>query len=158
MKPSLYIETSVVSYCTSRHSRDMLVLSRQEITHDWWEKKRNSFTLYISELVIQEISVGDPVAAEKRLDFIQDIPLLSISSEIENLAYELIELLEMPEKAITDALHLAVASFHNMDFLVTWNCKHIANPFIIKRLNSAAKSHDIHVPVICTPIEFMEEL
>jgi predicted nucleic acid-binding protein len=141
MKSSLYLETTVPSYLTSRPSRDLIIAGHQEITREWWEKRRDTFQLYISQLVIDEASAGDPVAARERLKILQDLPLLDITPEVTELATGILASGKIPRKAATDAAHIAIAAVHGMDFLVTWNCVHIANAAIAKALASICREH-----------------
>jgi predicted nucleic acid-binding protein len=127
MKPRVYLETSVISYLTSRPSRDLIVAANQQITQEWWQLRRQDFDLFISQLVVQEASAGDEHAAQQRLQAVADIPLLIFSEETVAFAEKLIKEGPMPRKAAEDALHIAVATLNGMDYLLTWNFKHIAN-------------------------------
>ena len=157
MKARLYLETTVPSYLTSRPSRDLIIASHQRITRDWWEKRRDKFQLYISQLVVDEASDGDPVAARERLNAIQSLPLLDITSEVAELAAGILASGKIPRRAATDAAHIAIAAVHGMDFLVTWNCVHIANAAIARALASICREHGCECPVICTPEELLGE-
>jgi predicted nucleic acid-binding protein len=157
MKPRLYLETTVPSYLTSRPSRDLIVAGHQQITRDWWEKRKGDFQIYISQLVIDEASAGDPVAARERLKVIQVLPLLDITPDVAELASSILASRKIPRKAATDAAHIAVAAVHGMDFLVTWNCVHIANAEIVKALAVICRRHSYECPVICTPEELLGE-
>lgn len=119
MKPRLYVETTIPSYLTSRPSRDLIIAAHQQITREWWEKRRHAFQLYISQLVVDEASAGDPAAARERLKVIQDLPLLDITPEAAVLASGIMASGIIPRKAATDAAHIAVAAVHGLDFLVT---------------------------------------
>jgi len=152
MKPRLYVETTIPSYLTSRPSRDLIVAGHQQITREWWEKRRDAFQLYISQLVVDEASAGDPAAARERLKVIQDLPLLDITPEVEVLASGII-----PRKAATDAAHIAVAAVHGLDFLIAWNCVHIANASIAKAVAKICGQYGCECPGICTPEELLEE-
>src|SRR5258708_4584226 len=157
MKSRLYLETTIPSYLTSRPSRDLIIAGHQELTREWWEKRRDAFQLYISQLVVDEASAGDPVAARERLKVLQDLPLLDITPEVTELATSILASGKIPRKAATDAAHIAIAAVHGMDFLVTWNCLHIANAAIAKALASICRKHAYECPVICTPEELMGE-
>src|SRR5882672_6547085 len=157
MKSRLYLETTVPSYLTSRPSRDLIIAGHQELTREWWEKRKDTFELYISQLVVDEASAGDPVAARERLKALQDLPLLDITREVTELAIGILASGKIPRKAATDAAHIAVAAVHGMDFLVTWNCVHMANAAIAKALASICREHACECPVICTPEELMGE-
>ena len=155
MKSRLYLETTIPSYLTSRPSRDLIIAGHQQITRDWWEKQGTTFQFYISQLVIDEASAGDPVAARERLRVLQDLPLLDITPEVAELASDILASGKIPRKAATDAAHIAVAAVHAMDFLVTWNCVHIANAMNAKALGLICRGHGCECPVSCTPEELM---
>jgi hypothetical protein len=157
VKSRLYLETTIPSYLTSRPSRDLIVAGHQQITREWWETRRHTFQLYISQLVVDEVGAGDPAAARKRLKVLQDLPLLDITPEVADVAYSILASGKVPRKAATDAAHIAIAAVHGMEFLVTWNCVHIANAAIAKALASICRQHACECPVICTPEELMGE-
>ena len=157
MKSRLYLETTIPSDLTSRPSRDLIIAGHQELTREWWEKRRDTFQLYISQLVVDEASAGDPVAARERLKVLQDLPLLDITPEVTELAIGILASGKIPRKAATDAAHIAIAAVHGMDFLLTWNCMHIANAAIAKALASICRVHACECPVICTPEELTGE-
>lgn len=152
MKPKVYIETSILSYLTAWRSRDLIVAANQEITKEWWDS-REQFDLYISALVIQEAGAGNPTAAQKRLEQLDDIPELNITEEVENFAEILIQKVPLPEKARIDALHIAVAALSGMDYLLTWNCTHIANAILRPKLEAICREFGYEPPTICTPQE-----
>jgi predicted nucleic acid-binding protein len=120
-------------------------------------KTKGHFPVYISQLVVDEVSAGDPVAARERLKALQDLPLLDITPEVTELATGILASGKIPRKAATDAAHIAIAAVHGMDFLVTWNCVHIANAAIAKALASICREHACECPVICTPEELIGE-
>lgn len=152
MKPKVYIETSIPSYLTAWRSRDLIVAANQEITKEWWDS-REQFDLYISALVIQEVGAGNPEAARKRLEQLDDIPELNITEEVERFAEVLIQKVPLPEKARIDALHIAVAALSGMDYLLTWNCTHIANAILRPKLEAICREFGYEPPTICTPQE-----
>lgn len=152
MKPKVYIETSVISYLTARPSSDLIMAAHQKLTYDWWENRCPFFELYTSQLVIREASRGDLQAAEKRLEALQNIPLL----ESNQAALELAEIFlyqqhVIPEKAREDAFHIAIAITSGMDYLLTWNCKHIANAELQKVIAQISRQEGYEIPVLCTP-------
>ena len=151
----MYLETTIPSYLTSRPSRDLVITAHQQITREWWENKGGSFQLYISQLVIDEAGAGDPVAARARLNLIQNVPLLDITPEVSVLASAILTSGRLPRNAATDAAHIAIAAVHGMDFLITWNCVHIANAAITKSLALTCREHGFECPVICTPEELL---
>lgn len=157
MKPKLYIETSTISYLVARPSRDLIIAANQQVTHEWWDTRRTEFDLYVSQIVIDEASEGDQEAAQQRLDKLKDIPLLELKIEALQLAEKFIQQQALPEKASQDALHISVATIYGMDYLLTWNCKHIANAMIIKKISRIATQRGYELPTICTPHELMGE-
>jgi len=157
MRPRLYLETTVPSYLTSRPSRDLIIAGHQQITRDWWENRRQDFQVYISQLVLDEAGGGDPVAARQRLRALQFLPLLDITLEVAELTSGILASGKIPRNAATDAAHIAIAAVHGMDFLVTWNCAHIANAAIVRALASICREHACECPVICTPEELLGE-
>jgi len=152
MKPKVYIETSIPSYLTAWHSRDLIAAANQEITKEWWDS-REQFDLYISALVVQEAGAGNPEAAQKRLEQLDGIPELNITEEVESFAEILIQKVPFPEKARVDALHIAVAALSGMDYLLTWNCAHIANAILRPKLEAICREFGYEPPTICTPQE-----
>lgn len=155
MKSKVYIETSIISYLTARLSRDLVIAGHQQITQDWWEFRRKNFDLYISQLVVSEAGRGDKEASEKRLSVLRDIPLLQFNDRITVFAQKIVSGKIMPEKAAADAVHIAVATIHKIDYLVTWNCSHIANAELRSRISKLGMECDYEIPVICTPEELM---
>lgn len=157
MKPKLYIETSVISYYTSRPSRDLIVAGHQQITQEWWTRQIQQYEPHVSEVVLDEISRGDVIAAQSRLEAAEGFIPLEITSDVIGLAQEYYAALELPDKARLDSIHLALAVQHGMDYLVSWNFIHIvgARPRgIVQAINY---SRGIVTPIICTPEELFEE-
>jgi hypothetical protein len=157
VKSRLYVETTIPSYLTSWPSRDLVVAGHQQITREWWETRRDDFQLYISQLVVDEAGAGDPVAARKRLKVLERVPLLDITPEVAEVASSILVSGKVPRKAATDAARIAIAAVHGKDFLVTWNCVHIANAVVAKSLVSICRERGYECPVICTPEELMGE-
>ena len=153
----LYIETSIVSYYTSRPNRDVIIAARQEITRDFWSQLWRDFEVYISALVIQEISQGDAEAARKRSEAISEIPVLEISEKARELAEALLTKGAIPIDSEEDALHIAVAGVNEVDFLCTWNFKHIHNVFTKSKIEKIMKEMSIIPPMICSPNEMLGE-
>lgn len=157
MRPKVYVETSVISYLTARPSRDVIALAHQELTRTWWEHSRSEFDLFASRLVVAEAQAGNANAAAARLAVLEPIPLLAETVESRSLAAKLIAAGGMPKKASSDALHIAVAAVHGMDYLVTWNCRHIANARMLRFVMDTCQDAGYEPPVICTPEELLEE-
>ena len=153
MKSKVYIETSVVSYLAARMSRDLVVAGHQQISQEWWEV-RDDWELYASRLVVAEVMRGDPSAALRRMKKLHGIPHLAMTPQVETLVVALIEAAALPEKAVEDAFHIALAAVHGMDFLLTWNCKHIANAVTLPGVYRLLRSLGYTPPLIVTPEEF----
>jgi len=157
MRSKLYVETSVISYLTARPSRDVIALGHQQLTREWWERAGREFELYASRLVVAEAQLGDPTAAAARLAILEPITLLAETPESRALARKLVAAGGLPMKAASDALHIGVAAVHGMDYLVTWNCKHIANARMLRFVTETCREAGFEVPVICTPEELAED-
>jgi hypothetical protein len=157
MKPKVYLETSVISYLASWPSRDLIVAANQQLTQEWWQVRRKDFDLFISQLVIQEASAGDEGAAQRRLQMVADIPLLTLSEEAVSFADRLVKEGPMPQEAVEDTLHIAVATLNGMDFLLTWNFRHIANATMRYKIERVCRLAGFEPPIICTPQELVEE-
>lgn len=155
--PSVYVETTIPSYLTAAPSRDLVVAGNQQLTHTWWQTAKDRFDLYISEAVLREVRAGDPACAVRRLEVLTGIPVLSLNQEIRSLADWYQAELRLPEKAGTDALHIALAVFYEMDYLVTWNCTHIANGHILRALMKLNHSLGRYTPLLLTPHELLSE-
>jgi len=155
MNASVYIETSVASYLTARPSRDVRAAACQNITADWWDKRRSEFDLFISEIVVAEASRGNAEAASRRLNALDGIPELRISDEARALARAMLNDGSFPPKAEIDALHVAVAAVNGIEYLLTWNCTHIANAVMRPRIEQACRENGFEPPVICTPSELL---
>jgi len=154
MKRKVYVETSVISYLTARPSKTIIGAAHQQITLAWWEL-RSDYELFVSQSVWQECAAGDPVAAEKRLAALEGISVLAVTQDMIRLAKSLIEQAIIPSKAIEDALHIAVSTLHHVDFLLTWNCRHIANPVIQEKIAVYLETSGLFLPIICTPEELL---
>jgi hypothetical protein len=157
MRPKIYIETTIPSYLAAwRPSRDLVRAAHQQITREWWQSRRSEFDLYVSQLVIQEVGSGDQVAAAERLEVLEGISVLAVSDDATDLASALVQGAPLPPKASVDALHIAIAVVNGMDYLLTWNCTHIANATLRGGIESICRSKGYEPPVICTPEELME--
>ena len=139
MKPSVYIETTIPSYLTAWRSPELVMAANQEATRKWWDESRAKFELFISQLVIGEISNGDPEAVKRRIAVVENLPELALTDKAEALAAKLLLGAALPQKAKADALHIGIATVHGMDYLLTWNCTHIANAIMRPRSNRFAE-------------------
>ena len=153
---TVYIETSIISYLCSRPSRDLIVAANQEITREWWNERRADYDCYISELVMEEISAGDVEAAAKRLRIADGMPLLAANDIVRNLEGEIMRGLGLPKIIAADVAHIAITAVHGMDYLLTLNCAHIANPHWLHKLRDIIEGHGFGMPEICTPQEILE--
>lgn len=155
MKPKVYLATTIPSLLTAWPSRDLIIAADQQVTKEWWRTRRRDFELFVSQVVLDEAAEGDKAAAAARLAGIRALPILEISREVEDVARAVLNSGLIPVKASNDALHLAVAAVHRMHFLLTWNCRHLANAAISDRLASTCRQAGFEMPVICTPKELM---
>ena len=156
MKKTVYIESTVISYYTAKPSRDLIVAAHQQLTSEWWEAILPQLDPYVSQFVINEISVGDPIASKARLKASASFRQLEMTPEIAVLADQYFMAIHIPEKARTDAFHLAIATWHGLDFLVSWNCRHIASARVRHIIENINSEHEMATPTICTPEELME--
>ena len=156
MSPQVYIETTLISYLTARPSRDVILAAHQQITDEWWHDRRTHFELYTAQPVIDEATKGDAEAASQRLEKLAPLPLLDITEEVSSLAERLIREGPLPGKAAVDAVHIATAAVHGMDYLLTWNCKHIANASMRNKIEAVVRSSGHEPPILCTPEELLE--
>src|SRR3989339_2244842 len=140
---SVYLETSVFGYLASRMSSDLVTAGNQRLTRDWWDNHRASFDLFISQAVVAECPAGDSEAAKERLVFLAGLPVLDITDEAKILAATLLSDIPLPQNADVDALHIAIAAINGMDYLLTWNCKHIANPSLRRIIDRVLIAADV---------------
>ncbi|MBX9679220.1 MAG: type II toxin-antitoxin system VapC family toxin [Gemmataceae bacterium] len=156
MADRVYIETTVVSYLTARPSRDLIIAAHQQITHDWWDTRRLSYELCVSELVLDEAGAGDAQAAQERLLVLQHMLVIETTTEAIELAEELLRAGALPSKAADDALHIAIAATKAVPYLLTWNCRHLANATMRPVIEAVCIAKGFKAPIICTPEELME--
>lgn len=137
-------------------SRDLVVAGHQQVTRAWWELHKNEFEIFVSSVVIEEISAGDPAESAKRLDLIRGAAkLIQSPPEAAELALRFIERGALPEKASNDATHVAVAAVTGIQYLLTWNCKHIANARVSRVIVKVCEELGYSAPLMCTPLEFI---
>jgi hypothetical protein len=156
-KATVYVETSVVSYLTARTSGDLIVTAHQKATQDWWSERREEFDLRVSEFVLAEAQGGHPEASQKRMVALAGIPLLDPTPDVEVLAIALLARSAVPATARLDALHIAIAAVHGMDYLLTWNFRHIANAEKWADIEAACKGKGLRMPRICSPLELIKQ-
>src|SRR5688572_12662569 len=153
MAPSVYVETSVISYYASRPSRDIVTAARQTLTQEWWEDARQRFDLYVSVLVVEEAKAGGTEAAQRRLAAISGLPVLEINDAAEKLGKRLLDGGAIPSSRAEDALHISLATVHGIDFLLTWNFRHINNAEMKALIRTIIEAAGYEFPVICSPEE-----
>lgn len=154
---TVYLETTFISYLVALPSRDLVVAAHQQITRDWWRLRRSRFRCVVSPVVIDEISLGDPSEIKKRLEIVGSLEVLQASEEAELLAQAIMDAGVLPQKAVRDAAHIAVAAAHSVQYLLTWNCKHLANAQISRRIGRVCNSRGLEMPTICIPEELLED-
>lgn len=156
MKPKAYLETTIISYLAARPSRDLIVAGHQQITHEWWQTARPNFVAVSSQLVVREAGAGDSEAAEARLALLTGLTLLEISEEALMLAQRLLQSKAIPQEFPEDALHVAVAVVNGIEYLLTWNYKHLANAAMRSKIEATCRELGYEAAIICTPEELME--
>ena len=157
MAPRLYVESSIVSYLTARPSRDLIMAARQAITQEWWLERRTHFELVTSEAVLEEAAAGDASFAQSRVDLLKSMRLLTITEGVEVLAGRLIDEGPLPSTAYFDALHIATAALHGVEYLMTWNCRHIANAAMRPGIERLCRLCGHEPPILCTPEELIDD-
>ena len=156
MKPTVYIETTVIGYLTSRFRSDVTVAGHQNTTREWWTNAADRFSLLASQLVVLECSAGDADAAQERREALQHVQLLQTTPEAEKLANALMAGHAVPISHPEDALHIALATVNGVEYLVTWNFRHIANATARIAIERVCREAGYEPPVICTPEELLE--
>lgn len=152
---TVYLETSFVSYLVARRSQDVIIAGHQATTADWWANRRSLFECFMSQVVIDEASAGDPDEITKRLAVLSTLSALEVTTDAESLTLAILSAGMLPARAIRDAAHVAVATVHGIDYLLTWNCKHLANAQITRRIALVCVQMGFRMPVVCTPLELM---
>jgi len=156
VNPTVYVETTIISYLVGWLNRnDLQVAAHQELTRRWWSTRRSDFDLFASALVVDEAAEGEPALAAERLRFLDGIKLLRVTEEAHELKFKLLRRTQIPAKAENDALHIAVATVHGMEFLATWNCKHIANAVTLPLVYEVCRAEGYEPPLVCTPHELL---
>jgi predicted nucleic acid-binding protein len=152
---SVYLETTFISYLVARPSRDVIVAGHQQTTQDWWANRRSQFECSVSQVVIDEASAGDSAEVQKRLAIIAGLLTHEVTQDAESLTDAIMAAGMLPPHAVRDAAHVAVAAVHGIDYLLTWNCKHLANAQIARRIALVCEKLGQRMPIICTPEELM---
>ena len=149
---TVYVETTIVSYLTARPSRNAVLAAHQAVTQAWW-RGRSAYDLRVSQLVLDEASAGDSVMRARRLRALRGLPVLSLTDPATHVAKQLVRKGALPEKATVDAFHIGVAAAHQVTYLLTWNCKHLANATMRSTIEAVCRSAGLTPPIICTPEE-----
>jgi predicted nucleic acid-binding protein len=152
-----YIETTIPSYYTARNARSILQASRQLATREWWDGGCSGFELVTSTETLNEAGEGDPEMAKARLELLRGIRILPVTEAAGELARALVSSGLIPAIASPDAVHIALASVYQIDFLVTWNFKHIANPHTRERMRTRINDSGFRMPVMCSPEELLND-
>lgn len=150
---AVYIETTIVSYLVANPSRDPLLAAHQQLTRRWWQEQRLAYHCLVSGETITEAARGDAEQARLRLEVMSNLPVLPITLHVENLADAILQSGSLPAAARSDAIHVAAATLAGVDFLLTWNCRHLANPHLQKQLRALMTARGLTLPEICTPVE-----
>ena len=156
MNPTVYLETTFIGYLAMQPSAVLRIAANQQTTHEWWVERRHRYSVHVSRFVVAECAAGNADYAADRLRVLADVPLLQVNPEAETLAARLLAEGPLPQKAATDALHISVAATNGIEYLLTWNCRHIANPAFRPRIESIRRRMGYGPPVICTPQELLE--
>jgi hypothetical protein len=152
---TVYIETTIVGHIAGRVHPDPFVADRQQVTRNWWRDHAPAYNLFISQLVIEECSEGDPSAAAERLEVVKGLDLLQSTDDVDDLADALIGAKAVPASEPRDAFHIAIAAVNGVDYLLTWNYKHIANATLRSRIEQVCRDAGFEPPIICTPDELV---
>jgi predicted nucleic acid-binding protein len=155
MSETVYIETSILGYLTARSTKNLILAANIEVTREWWKFHRRAFTLYVSQVVLDEVAQGDTEIAVQRLEMLNGLPLVELNQEVRKLSAQFLKQSNLPAKASDDAVHIAAATVHGLDYLLTWNCKHIANAQIQRKLAEISLDFGYQLPIICTPYELL---
>ena len=155
MKKRVYVDTSIISYLTARPSRNILAAAWQQVTEEWWDTQKHRFDLVTSEVVLAEAGQGDPDAAQRRIERLRDVPGLAVTESVEALARKLLEEGALPREATDDAMHVAIAAVHGIDYLLTLNCRHLDNAERKPEVRRVCSKAGYRCPEICTPQELM---
>lgn len=152
---TVYIESTIPSYLTSRPTENLIAAARQLQTREWWEYERHRYQLFASEVVLAECNIGDPEASQRRIEILKHLPILEMTNDCIKLAEQIFKAISLPNRAQDDAFHIAIASIHGMDYLLSWNFRHIVNAANIRKLKLLFDSTDFKLTSICSPEELI---
>jgi predicted nucleic acid-binding protein len=156
-KPTLYLETTILSYLLARLSRDILTLARQQLTRDWWEYEHNKYEIVISTLVQTTLEESPSDLRDAPAEYLRSCKILPASSKIDQRAVEILQELPTPSISEADAHHLACAMIHEIEYFLTWQFKTLANAFVRRRLDGICRQHGWFMPTIGTPEHMMSD-
>lgn len=154
---TVYIETTIVSYVVANPSRNSILAAHQRLTRQWWQEERLRYECVTSPEVLREAGLGDAEMSQRRVEILSGLTVLAVNEEARGLARELLAAKILPPAAAADAIHAVVASQRRINILLTWNCRHLANPHLLGKLRELMARHGLVLPEICTPIELMGE-
>ena len=154
---TVYIETTIVSYLVAKPSSDSILAAHQTITRQWWQEERTRYQCVTSEEVLREATLGDPTMSRQRLEALAGLPVLTVDGNTIDLARGMIAEKILPPIAASDAIHASIAAHRSVTILLTWNCRHLANPHLLGKLRQFVERHGLRLPEICTPVELMGE-
>lgn len=157
MKKIVYIETTIVSLLVARPSRDIVMAGHQAETRQWWDEKRVQYRCVTSEEVFREASRGDAEMVRLRLEALNELPVLDVDERVLRIAEEILRDRILPPNVSSDAIHATVAAMHGANILLTWNCRHLANPDLLPRLRKFMERHGFELPEVCTPVELLAD-
>ena len=152
---TIYIETTVVSYLVANPSRDSILAAHQQLTRQWWQDERQLYQCVTSEEVLREAGLGDAEMSQRRLEALSGISVLAVDKSVRGLAQQLLAARILPSAAASDAIHAVVAAQNQIKILLTWNCRHLANPHLLGKLREFMGCNGLTLPEVCTPIELM---
>ena len=155
-KPTVYVETTVIGHLVGRMLADPVVAGRQTVTRQWWPMAIIKYRFFVSKVVADECAAGDPDAAKERLDILDSLEFIATSPAVDALAHKLIERSAVPKSEPRDAIHISLAAVNGLEYLVSWNFKHIVNPTTRVAIERVCRGAGFVPPIICTPDELME--
>jgi hypothetical protein len=152
---TIYIETTVVSYLVANPSRDSILAAHQQVTRQWWQNERQRYQCVTSREVLREASLGDAEMSRRRAEVLAGLTVLMVEDSARELARAILAERLLPSAAASDAVHAVVAAQNSVDIMLTWNCRHLANPHLLGKMRAFMARHGLVLPEICTPIELM---
>lgn len=152
-KSSVYLETTIIGHLVGRIHPDPVIAGRQKVTREWWDDEKEGYRLIISQVVVDECGAGDASAARERLEILQGLEFVPNSNDAQTLAATLVDRCAVPASEPRDAFHIAIAAANGVEYLLTWNFKHIANATTRELIEQTCRDAGCQPPIICTPEE-----